>query len=142
MAAACGAREAAAPDTPTIIITNAWAAPTPPGVNVGAGYLTITNAQAADDTLIGVVSSRAGRAEIHEMAMDGAVMRMRPVQSLPIAPEVAAVLAPGGRHLMFYDLTAPFVAGETIDVTLRFANAGDIDVSLPVRARHIGHGGH
>lgn len=146
MVAACGApsveRPAAAPDAPPIAISAAWAAPTPPGVDVGAGYITITNTQDAPDALIAIESSRAGRAEIHEMAMDGDVMRMRAVARLEIPAGGEVSLAPGGQHLMFYDLATPFSVGETIDLRLTFENAGAIEASLPVRARESSHGGH
>lgn len=151
MAAACGAPRtapqapAAAPAEPAaaIEITDAWASPTPAGVGVGAGYLTITNRQAAPDTLISVSTPRAGRAEIHEMAMENGVMRMRAVEALTLAPDESVALAPGGRHLMFYDVATPLVAGETAQVTLRFANAGEVNVELPVRPReNSDHSGH
>lgn len=147
LAASCGAPQAERPEAaspaPPIAITEAWAAPTPPGVEVGAGYLTITNTQATSDALVAVESTRAGRAEIHEMTMEGAVMRMRAVTRLDIPAGGEARLAPGGQHLMFYKLPTPFSAGETIDVRLRFENAGVVEASLPVRARESGHsGGH
>lgn len=147
MAASCGAPQAerpeAAPAALPITITEAWAAPTPPGVDVGAGYLTITNSQSTGDALIAIESTRAGRAEIHEMTMDGAVMRMRAVTRLEIPAGGEVSFAPGGQHLMFYELPTPFSAGETIDVRLRFENAGVIEATLPVRARESsGHGGH
>lgn len=124
-------------------IENAWAAPTPGGVEVSAGYLTITNPTAADDALIGVSSPRAGHAEVHEMTMDGGVMQMRAVARLPIGAGQTLTLGPGGRHLMFFDVAQPFAEGETIPVQLRFERAGELDVSLPVRRQtHAGHAGH
>lgn len=150
MAAACGAPQGA-PETPppaqaeqpAITIADAWAAPTPAGVNVGAGYLTLTNTQAAADTLIGVEAPRASRAEIHEMAMENGVMRMRRADALDLPAGETVTLAPGGLHLMFFDIATPFAAGETIEVRLRFANAGEVVAQLPVRARENGgHSGH
>lgn len=146
MAASCGAPQVEHVERPAavapIAISDAWAAPTPAGVTVAAGYLTLTNTQAAEDTLISVETARAGRAEVHEMAMEGDVMRMRRVEALTIPAGTSAALAPGGRHLMFYDVATPFAVGETIEVRLRFANAGEVAASLPVRARESGHGGH
>lgn len=144
VAASCGApqgQSTAAAQAP-IEITEAWAAPTPPGVDVGAGYLTITNHQAGEDALIAIESVRAGRVEIHEMAMEGDVMRMRPVARLAIPAGGAAALAPGGQHLMFYELATPFTVSETIAVRLRFEHAGEIEAVLPVRARASNHNGH
>lgn len=117
----------------TLSVADGWAAPTPAGVDVSAGYLTITNGTAAADHLLSATSPRAARVEVHEMAMDGAVMQMRPVERLEIAPGESVHLAPGGRHLMFYGVTQPFADGETIAMQLVFETAGAIDVSLPVR---------
>ncbi|HYD71578.1 MAG TPA: copper chaperone PCu(A)C [Candidatus Binatia bacterium] len=124
---------------------NAWAAPTPGGVDVSAGYLTLVNDAAAEDVLLSASSARAERVEVHEMTMEGGVMQMRAVARLAIPAGQSVELAPSGRHLMFYGVTQPFAVGETIPVRLTFERAGDIDVSLPVRrpgastAEHNGH---
>lgn len=117
----------------TLIVVDAWAAPTPSGVDVSAGYFTITNNTGAADRLLSVTSPRAERMEIHEMVMEGAVMQMRPVERLEIPAGESVQLAPGGRHLMFYGVSEPFAEGQNIDVRLVFETAGTIDVSLPVR---------
>jgi copper(I)-binding protein len=103
--------------------------------------VTITNRSDETERLVAASSPRAGRVELHEMAMEGAVMRMRPAEALSIAPGGVLELAPGGAHLMFFDVTAPFVDGEQIPVTLSFERAGEIDVTLPVRrsATHAAH---
>ena len=143
-AAGCGpsqapvSSEAAAPAS-AIEIHDPWTAPTPGGVEVSAGYLEIANSASADDRVVGVSSPRAARVEIHEMSMDGGVMRMRAVEGGLSAPAGGRVaLAPGGLHLMFFGVTQPFVEGESIPVTLTFANAGDIEVSLTVRRPAVG----
>jgi copper(I)-binding protein len=145
--AACGqpaehAAEPAAQDAAPagIAVEDPWAAQTPGGVDVSAGYLVITNGGAADDQLISASSPRASRVEIHEMAMDGAVMRMRPVDALVVPAHGQTELAPGGQHLMFFGVTQPFVQGETVEVHLVFATAGEVVESLPVR-QGATHGG-
>ncbi|PZO55393.1 MAG: hypothetical protein DCF16_03010 [Alphaproteobacteria bacterium] len=123
-------------------VRDAWAAPTPNGVDVSAGYLTIINGGSEADRLIGAESARAGRVEVHEMIMDGAVMQMRPIQALEIGAGETASLAPGGAHLMFYEVTEPFTEGQTVSVRLQFERAGAVDINLPVR-RAAAHGaGH
>ena len=129
----------------TVRIENAWAAPTPGGVDVSAGYLTIANGSGAEDVLLSASSARASRVEVHEMSMVDGVMQMRPVARLAISAGQSIELAPNGRHLMFYGVRPPFAAGETIPVRLVFERAGTIDVSLPVRrpgASHSGHSSH
>lgn len=123
-------------------VEDAWAAPTPGGVDVSAGYLTIANGTAEADALVGASSPRAASVEVHEMTMDGGVMQMRAVAQLEIAPGQSVSLAPGGRHLMFMGVAQPFVEGETIPVWLHFEHAGDIEVSLPVRNAATAHAGH
>ncbi len=114
-------------------IRDAWAAPTPGGVNVSAGYLAIVNGAGEADRLISASTPRAGRVEVHEMVMTGDVMQMRPAAAIEIAPGAEVALAPGGMHLMFYEIATPFAEGEEVSVTLTFEHAGALDVSLPVR---------
>lgn len=117
-----------------ITVSDAWAAVTPSGASVGAGYMTISNVGPAD-TLLGVSSPRALNVELHEMSMDGDVMRMRRVESFTVPADGVVALTPGGFHLMFMDLPAPLVAGETVPVTLTFEHTGAVEVNVPVRER-------
>src|SRR5947199_2768767 len=64
-----------------LLITQAWSRATPSGAKVAGAYLTVENRGAAPDRLLGGSGDVAGRVEIHEMAMDGAVMKMRPLDS-------------------------------------------------------------
>jgi copper(I)-binding protein len=135
-AAACGAPQQRAEHATTVgelTIEQPWAAPTPAGVDVSAGYLVIDNQTASDDRLLGATSTRAERVEVHEMTMVGAVMQMRPVESLTISTRQSVTLAPGGMHMMFYGVGEPFAEGQEIPVQLTFEHAGAIDVVLPVR---------
>ena len=59
--------------------------------------------------LVGVETSAAGVAEVHEMKMEGDVMRMRAIDSLDLPKGVAVDLKPGGYHLMLQQLKAPLV---------------------------------
>lgn len=144
--AACGAAQensAAAQshhDEAALDIRNAWAAPTPGGVDVSAGYLTISNHTQSEERLVSATSPRAARVEVHEMTMDNGVMRMRARDALVIPAGGEITLGSGGAHLMFYGVREPFVEGESVPVRLTFANAGDIDVSLPVRRSAAAHG--
>jgi copper(I)-binding protein len=121
-----------APAAVAIAISDAWARPTPGGVDVGAGYLTITN-NGADDQLLAASSPRAGRVEVHTMSMDGGMMQMRPAGVLALAHGQTLTLAPGGLHLMFFALPAPLALGEEIPVTLTFAEAGPVETTLVVQ---------
>lgn len=139
VAAACGApsenHQAAAQQPGRLTIEAAWAAPTPAGVDVSAGYLTIANRSSTDDRLLSATSPRAERVEVHEMTMDGGVMRMRPLNGLAAPAGQAVALGPGGTHLMFYGVSEPFAEGQTIPVQLTFETAGVINAELRVSRR-------
>lgn len=63
---------------------------------------------------------------------DEGMMRMQPVDEIPVAAGATAVLEPGGYHIMMLDLVAPLEAGTTIEITLTFENAGEIVVEAQV----------
>ncbi|MCL6708400.1 DUF1775 domain-containing protein [Pseudomonas sp. R2.Fl] len=106
-----------------------------PGQPVGGGFVTITNKGHHDDVLVSAQSPVAGRVEIHEMAMQNNVMKMRPLKDGVAVPAGGTVeLKPGGLHLMFMEVKEPFAEGATVPVTLTFKNAGEVQVTLPVAA--------
>ncbi|WP_020694750.1 copper chaperone PCu(A)C [Reyranella massiliensis] len=116
-------------------IVNPWTRATPPSAQSGGGFLTITNKGTTPDRLVAVRSAAANKAEIHEMKMDGNVMRMRELEKgLEIAPGATVELKPGSYHLMFMELKAPFAKDAKIPATLVFEKAGSVDVELSVAA--------
>jgi periplasmic copper chaperone A len=116
-----------------ITVSGAWTKAMLPGQPAGGGYLTIENKGAVADKLIGATSPVTQNLQIHEMAMDGDVMKMR---ELPDGLEVPAggkvELKPGGFHLMFMDMKEAFKKGGNVSVTLKFEKAGEVTVDLPV----------
>jgi copper(I)-binding protein len=122
-----------------LTISEAYSRATLPNAPVGGGFLTITNTGAEEDRLIGASSEAAGHMEVHEMAMQGEVMRMRQLpDGLPIPSGETVVLKPGGYHLMLMELKRPLVEGETVPVTLTFEKAGSIEIPFAVRAPNAG----
>jgi copper(I)-binding protein len=116
-----------------IEITGAYVKPMLPGQPVGGGYLVIRNTGAQDDRLVSAESPVAGSVETHEMAMDGQTMRMRKLKDgIVVAAGSTVELKPGGLHLMFMKVTAPFQAGGTVPLRLRFAKAGEAEIAVPV----------
>ncbi len=104
-----------------------------PNAPVAGGFLTIENIGTEPDRLISVTSDIAGETQIHEMAMQGDVMKMRPLaDGLEIPAGETVVLAPGGFHIMFMGLKQALVEGETVAVTLTFEKAGSVEILLPV----------
>jgi len=117
-----------------LVITQAWSRQTPSGAKVAGAYLTIENKGTSADRLISGSADAAGRVEVHEMAMDGGVMKMRPLdKGLVIDPGKTVKLAPGGNHLMLMDLKSQFKQGDKVPVTLEFEKAGKVNVSLDVQ---------
>jgi copper(I)-binding protein len=117
-----------------LVITQAWTRATPNGAKIGGGYLTIENKGSAPDRLIGGSTDAAAKLEVHEMAMADGVMKMRPLDSgLTIDPGKTVKLAPGGYHLMMFDLKNPLKQGDAVPVTLKFEKAGEVKVSLSVQ---------
>jgi len=119
-----------------ISVSQSYSHPTAaPGVP-GVGFLTLTNAGKKPDRLLSVSSPAAGTVEIHQSGVVNGVMQMRAITdglALPAGKTVA--LAPGGLHLMLFDLRAPLVEGQEVPVTLNFANAGAVTTALTVKPR-------
>ena len=117
-----------------LTITQAWSRATPKGAKIGSGYLTIENKGSAPDRLVGISADIAGKVEVHEMAMNNGVMTMRPLdKGLTIDPGKTVKLAPGGYHLMMFDLKSPLKQGDKVPVTLEFEKAGKVQLSLDVQ---------
>lgn len=132
LAGPAGAQEIKAGD---LVITQAWSRATPSGAKIGGGYVTIENKGAAPDRLIGGSADVAGKVEVHEMTTTDGVMKMRQLENgLTIEPGKTVKLAPGGYHLMLFDLKSPLKQGEKVPVTLEFEKAGKVQVSFDVQA--------
>jgi hypothetical protein len=117
-----------------LVISQAWTRATPGGAKTGGGFVTIENKGSAPDKLIGASADGAGKIEVHEMAMNDGVMKMRPVEGgLTIDPGKTVKLAPGGYHLMMMDLKAPLKQGDKLPLTLQFEKAGKVAVTLDVQ---------
>ena len=116
-----------------IDIGHPYARPTRVGQPVGAGYLTLTN-KGAPDRLLSVSSVVAASLELHTMAMEGNVMRMRPLDAIELATGQTVELKPGGYHVMLMGLKAPLKAGDQFPLTLKFEKAGEVVVTVHVEA--------
>jgi copper(I)-binding protein len=127
MAAATGA-EVSAGD---LTISGGFTRATLPGAPVAGGFLTITNSGTEDDRLVAVTTSIAKEAQIHEMALENEIMKMRRLEDGLVIPAGETVtLAPGGYHLMFMGLTGAIAEGDAVAVTLTFERGGDVAIDL------------
>jgi len=128
----------------------------------GAAYVETSNAGDVDDALVGVSvdTAVAAKAELHKttaaeptegtdddaMGYDdgmgegsgttmGGMLEMRPVDEIPVPAGGSVSLEPGGYHIMLLELAAPLEVGATVEVTLTFAEAGDLVLEAEVRDR-------
>lgn len=119
-----------------VAIMDNWVRANAPGQSVGAAYMTLLSAQ--DSTMIKAEADIAGSVEIHSMTMENGVMKMRILEELPLKAGKAEKLAPGGFHLMLFDLKKPLTAGENVNFTLSFKDAAgnttQQKVTLPIKA--------
>jgi copper(I)-binding protein len=119
----------------TIEIGNPWARATPKGATVAGAYMKISNKGSAPDRLVGGSTAVADRFEVHSMAMEKGVAKMRPVEGgLEIKPGETVELKPGSFHVMLVGLKQPLAKGQKVKATLEFEKAGKVDVEYAVEA--------
>lgn len=110
-----------------------WTRATPSGAKVAGGFLVIRNAGSEPDRLVGGSAPFSTTVEVHEMAMEGDVMKMRALaDGLEIPAGGSVELKPGSTHIMFMGLTQPLTEGETVTGTLVFEKAGTVTVDWAV----------
>jgi periplasmic copper chaperone A len=106
---------------------------TPPGASTAAGYMKIVNKSGAPIRFVGASSPIAQRVEIHQMSMDGGVMRMRPVAGgVAIPAKGQAEFKPGGMHLMLIGLKKQLVEENFEDLTLNFEGGVTVKIEFYV----------
>lgn len=129
-------------------VDGAWARASLPGQPSSGAYMRIT---AKEPTQLVAVTSPLASAAVHEMKMEGNVMRMRPAGALDLSVGRAFELKPGSYHVMLQDLKQPLVAGSSLPMTLVFRNANGVEsrteLRVPVLAQPpqggaAGHAGH
>lgn len=129
-------------------IQGAWARATVQGQKATGAFMTLTAKEGG--RLVGVASPVAAVAEVHEMAMEGDVMKMRAVAALELPAGKAVELKPGSYHIMLMDLKLPLQKDTTIPLTLTFKNAKGVEskseIKVPVSqmapagmGQHMGH---
>ncbi len=113
-------------------IEQAWVRATVPHQKASGAFMRIT---ADKDTALVAASSPAARTmEVHEMKHEQGVMKMRAIDRLPLPAGKAVELAPGGYHLMLFDLSTRLEAGAIVPITLVFEDKDGKRESLTVDA--------
>ncbi len=135
MLAAIGVLAAPAAWAANIGVTDVWARATMPGQKVSGAYMQIRSD--VDARLVGASSPAVPRVEMHEMKMDGDVMRMREVKAIDLPKGRTVSLEPGGLHIMLMNLQKPIAAGDLIPLTLVVESGGKqqtVEVKAEARA--------
>lgn len=120
-----------------LTITGAYARAMLPSAQVSGGYLTIANTGATPDRLLGGSTEAAKTVQVHQMKMDGDMMKMSEVEGgLEIPAGGSVALAPGGDayHIMLMGVGTPFKEGQCLQLTLNFEKAGEVPVVLNIGA--------
>ena len=122
-----------------VSVSDAWARATMPGQKVSAAYMQIR--ADAPARLLSATSPVAPRVEVHEMKMDGGVMRMRQLQTIDLPAGKTVSLEPGGLHIMLMNLPKPIAAGDVIPLALVIESGGKQQtVEVKAEARAPGKG--
>ena len=123
-------------------IEGAWTRATVPGQKAGGAFMRITANEPLQ--LLRAESPAAGHAEVHEMKMDGGVMKMRALPALDLPAGKAVELKPGGYHIMLMDLKAPLAKDTQLPLTLVFKDAKGEErrMELQVPVATMAPGGH
>ncbi|HVG04742.1 MAG TPA: copper chaperone PCu(A)C [Burkholderiaceae bacterium] len=111
-------------------VKSAWVRPTVAGQMGTGAFMNLTSKDGV--RIVGASSDVAGVVELHEMAMENNVMRMRPLPGLDLPPGSPVELKPGGHHMMLLDLKRPLAAGEKIKVELRLETRDKKLVTQPI----------
>jgi copper(I)-binding protein len=115
-----------------IEISNAWTRPALQDGN-GAVYFLLQNHSAFGEELTGVSSDASQAVEMHESRMEGDVMQMRQILSIPMRGKESIEFGPGGYHVMLVSLKQELKTGDEIQITLHFKNHEDLQVTVPVQ---------
>ena len=117
-----------AAQTQTVDVKDAWVRSTVPGQKGTGAFMKLTAKEGTK--LVGVSSPVAGVGEVHEMKMDGDVMKMRAIPSIDLPAGKAVELKPGGYHVMLMDLKQALPKDSKIPLTLMFKDAKGVESKL------------
>lgn len=117
-----------------VTVVQPWARETAVGQKVGGGFMIISNGAKAAERLVSASSPVAAEVQLHNVTMDGGIMRMRQVEGGIVIPANGRLeLKPGSYHIMFMGLKRPLRQGERFPVTLKFQQAGKLTVRFAVQ---------
>ncbi|RXH42596.1 copper chaperone PCu(A)C [Bradyrhizobium zhanjiangense] len=116
----------------SVVVERPWARATPGGAKTGAAYLTLINNGEAPDQLLGATTPVADKVQFHSTTEENGMSRMREMPVVDLVPHAKTTFDPGGMHIMLVDLKQPLKEGQTFSLSLTFAKAGKVDVTVPI----------
>ena len=121
----------------TVDVKDAWVRSSVPGQKATGAFMKLTARDGA--RLVSASSPVAGVTEVHEMKMEGDVMKMRALTGgLDLPAGKTVELKPGGYHVMLMDLKAALPKESTVPLTLVFKDAkgaeSRVELKVPVAA--------
>jgi copper(I)-binding protein len=118
-----------------VTVSDPWIRATVPAQKTAGAFMQLRSPRAT--RLVEVQSPVAGRAEVHQMAMEGQTMRMQKVDGIDLPANQSVNLASGGYHVMLFDLKRQLKEGEQVPLTLTFAGSDkkreNVTVQVPVK---------
>lgn len=130
---AAGAVLAATGAADRVSVVDPYVRLAPPGAQATAAFMVLRNEADKETALVKVDNPVSKISELHNHINDGGVMKMRQVKSIEIKAKGEAALKPGGYHVMMIELKAPMKEGDSIPLTLHFADGSTKKVDVPVR---------
>ena len=123
----------AATETQDLTVSQAWVRETPPTVSLTAAYMMLKNPSDVAKILVGGSSPQFQRVEIHESLEKDGMAIMRPLAQIEIPAGQSADLKPGGLHIMLIGSEQPIQVGETVELTLQYADGHSQTLQLPIQ---------
>ena len=116
-----------------LVIHHPWIKQPIGSADVASAYTTIDNIGSTDDVLIKITIENVPTVQIHEMMMQGDVMKMREIaKGLMIPAGKSVEFKPKSSHIMMMGLKSAYMVGEEVKGTFEFAKAGKVDVEFEV----------
>ncbi|OQW71402.1 MAG: hypothetical protein BVN33_15805 [Proteobacteria bacterium ST_bin13] len=101
--------------------------------NPGVAYFTVHGGD-ADTKLLSVTAPSVIKTELHESMMSGSMASMAPVADLPVPAKAKLTFAPGGKHVMLFNINGAVKPGGAMKLIFTFSNNLRIEYDAPVIA--------
>lgn len=128
-------------------VMDPWVRSAPPAMKMHAAYFVVMNPTGKAVDLVGVASPQYKMAELHLSKVEGGIATMVKQDQISVPANGKIAFAPGSFHVMLMHPRKPIKTGDTVDITLKFADGSSLAVKAPVRKtrgtpKKMNHGGH